>query len=79
MYMNKWTLDFNPEIDVPSTISVWACIPHLPLICWDNEPLKSIENAIGKYIDQLKPKGCMFACAGICVEVNLEKGFGKSH
>jgi hypothetical protein len=35
--------------------------------------LKSIGNALGKYIDKTNPKD-QYACARICVEVDLEAG-----
>lgn len=34
LYLNKWTLDFDPAQDVPSIVPVWVHLPHLPLHCW---------------------------------------------
>jgi hypothetical protein len=34
----------------------------------------SIKNTLGTYIDKVEPRDNMFACAHICVEVDLEKG-----
>ena len=31
LYLNRWTLDFDPEMDVPKVVSVWVRFPHLPL------------------------------------------------
>ena len=33
-----------------------------------------IGNSLGKYIDKAKPRGPLFSCARICIEVDLEKG-----
>ena len=74
VYLNRWTLEFNLELDVPWTIPVWVRLSRLPLHCWKTYSLKNIGNSLGKYIDSTKPKGNMFACAQICVEVDLEKG-----
>jgi hypothetical protein len=57
---------------------LWVCLPHLPLHCWGDDVLKSIGDVIGKYIDKEEPKPPMFACARICVKVDLEKGIPKS-
>lgn len=35
---------------------------------------ESIGNALGKYIDRSEPKSATFACAHICVEVDVKKG-----
>ena len=55
-------------------MSVWVRLPHLPLHFWNDEALQSIENSLGRYIDKAEPKGPLFACARIYVEVDLEKG-----
>lgn len=74
MYLNRWTPDFDPEMDVPSAVSVWVRLPHIPLHCWGDESVMAIENEVGKYIDRCEPKEKMHACARICVEVDLGKG-----
>jgi len=33
MYLNIWTLDFDLEVDVPSTILVWVSFPHISMHC----------------------------------------------
>ena len=55
-------------------VSVWVRLPHLPLHCWNDETLKAIGNSLDNYIDKAEPKGSLFSCARICVEVYLEKG-----
>jgi hypothetical protein len=40
MYLNKWTPNFSPENDVPSVVSVWVWLPHLPLHCWSDDALR---------------------------------------
>lgn len=74
LYLNRWNLSFDSKKDVPSAVPVWVRLPHLPLHYWDDDTLMAIGNALGKYIDKAEPKGPLFACARICVEVDLEKG-----
>jgi len=74
LYLNKWTLEFDLEMDVPNVIPVWVRLPHLPLHCWEDVSVKAIGNAVGKYIDWCEPKENMHACARIYVEVDLGKG-----
>jgi hypothetical protein len=57
---------------------VLECLPHLPLHCWNETILRSIGNVLRKYIDNVALKDQMFACAIICVEVDLEKVFPES-
>lgn len=33
LYLNKWTLDFDLELDVPNVFTVWVWLPRLPLHC----------------------------------------------
>jgi hypothetical protein len=73
LYLNRWTLDFNPENDIPSTVLVWVRLPFLPLHCWNEETIKEIGNSLGWYIDNAEPKEGLQACAWICVEVDLKK------
>jgi hypothetical protein len=74
MHLNRWTPDFDPEVDILSTVPIWVCLPHLPFHCWGDDVLKSIGDAIGKYIDKEESKPPMFSSAQICVEVDLEIG-----
>jgi hypothetical protein len=74
MYLNKWTLDFSLENDIPSAILVWVCLSFLPLHCWKNETIRIIRNTLVKYIDRVEPQEGILACAQICVEMDLEKG-----
>lgn len=78
LYLNIWTPDFDPEIDVPSAVPVRVRLPHLPLHYWGDESVKAIENVVGKYIGRCEPKENMHACARICVEVDLGKGLLKA-
>jgi len=71
LYLNRWTLDFNLELDVPNVFHVWVYLPHLPLHCWGDDSIKAIGNVVGKYIDRSEPKQNMHACAWICMEVDL--------
>ena len=56
LYLNKWTLDFDPTQDVPFTALVWVRLPHIPLHCWDLESLETIGNKLDKYIDRAERK-----------------------
>lgn len=71
LYLNKWTPDFDPSVDVPSAIPVWVRLPNLPMHCWNWESLKHIGNTLGKSIDRANCRD-QFDCARICVEVDLE-------
>lgn len=73
LYLNRWTIDFDPNLDVPNVVTVSVRLPHLPLHCWGDEFVKEIRNAIGKYIDRSEPKENMHTCARICVEVDFGK------
>lgn len=33
LYLNKWSPDFDAAQDLPTTVPVWVCLPHLPLHC----------------------------------------------
>jgi hypothetical protein len=57
---------------------VWVRLPHLPLIFWDDYSLKEIGNKLGHYLDRAEPKGNLYSCARICVEVDLEKGLPEA-
>lgn len=70
LYLNKWSPDFDPSQDIPSTVPVWVQLPHLPLHCWNQKTLQIISNALGKYIDHDVRKD-QYSCARICVEVYL--------
>ena len=74
LYLNRWSLSFDTERDVPSEDPVSVCLPHLPLHCWNNETLQAIGNSLGKYIDKEELKGHLFSWSRIYVEVDLEKG-----
>lgn len=78
LYLNKWTPDFDPEMDVPSVVSVWVRLLHLSLHCWGDDLVRAIGNAVGKYIDRCEPKNNMQACARICIEVDLGKGLPEA-
>ena len=78
IYLNRWNLDFHPELDVPNVVPVWVRLPHLPLHYWGDDSVKAIGNAVWKYIDRSKPKENMHACRRICVEVDLEKGLSEA-
>jgi hypothetical protein len=52
---------------------VWVRLPHLMLILWDECSLREIGNKLGHFIDRVEPKGNLYSCVRICVEVDLDK------
>lgn len=78
LYLNRWTPDFDPELDIPSVVPVWVQLPHLSFHCWGDELVHAIGNVVGKYIDHSVPKDNMQAFARICVEVDLGKGLPEA-
>lgn len=78
LYLNKWTPDFDSELDIPNAVPVWVRLPHLPLHCWGDESVRAIGNDVGNYIDQSEPRDNMQACAHICVEVDLGRGLPEA-
>ena len=77
IYLNGWMPNFDPEADIPKTIPVWVRLQNLPMHCWNPKSLKAIGNALGRYNDMESPKD-QYACARICVEVDLEAGLPKA-
>ena len=77
LYLNKWTPDFDPSVDLPKEVPVWVKLPNLPVHCWDFESLQRIGNGIGHFIDKADNKG-QYTCARICVEVDLEAGLPEA-
>lgn len=73
LYLNKWTPDFDPTVDVPTTVLVWVRLLNLLVHCWNWDSLKHIGNTLGKFIDKANNKD-LYDCARICVEVDLEIG-----
>ena len=73
LYLSKWTPKFDPKADIPKVDTVWVRLPNLHMHCWNPKSLKAIENALGRFIDIASPKD-QYACARICVEVDLEAG-----
>ena len=78
LHLNRWSLSFDRENDVPSAVPVWVRLPHLSLHCWNDEMLQAIGNSLGNYIDKAEPKGSLFSYVRICVEVYLEKGLPEA-
>jgi len=77
LFLAPWTLDFNPEAEITAA-PVWVRLPHLPLHLWGKNSLKDIGNKLGRFLESTEPKGNIFHCARICVEVNLEKGLPEA-
>jgi len=77
LYLNKWTPDFDPAVDVPKAFPVWVRLPNLPVHCWNWSSLRHIGNTLGKFIDRANNKD-QYDCARICVEVDLEVGLPEA-
>ena len=77
LYLNRWSPDFDPSVDVPKEVPVWVRLPNLPIHCWNIQALEKIGNALGRFIDKAKPKG-QYSCARICVEVDLKAGLPEA-
>jgi hypothetical protein len=78
LYLNQWTLYFDPAQDVPSAVLVWVRLPHLSLHCWSLKSLEAIGNDLGKYIGRAERKD-QYSCARICMEVDLEIGLPEAN
>jgi hypothetical protein len=77
LYLNRWTPDFDPAVEVPKEVPVWVCLPNLPIHCWNPISLQTIGNGLGQYIDRVDSKD-QYSCACICVEVDLEVGLPEA-
>lgn len=62
LYLNRWTPDFDPELDVPNAVVVLVRLPHLPLHFWGDESIKSIGMLWGNISTEVNQrKTCMHA------------------
>ena len=77
LYLNRWTPDFDPTVDLPKEVPVWVRLPNLPVHCWNYETLQVIGNGIGKFVDKADNKN-NYNCARICIEVDLEAGLPEA-
>ena len=77
LYLNRWTTDFDPAVDVPKAVMVWVLLSNLPIHCWAPSSLQTIGNSLGKYIDKENTKD-QYSCARIYVEVDLESSLLES-
>ena len=77
LYVNRWTPDFDPTVDVPKEVPVWVRLPNLLVHCWNFNSLQKIGNRLGIFIDIANNKG-QYTYARICVEVDLEAGLPEA-
>jgi hypothetical protein len=77
LFLSHWTLTFNPDMEI-STTPVWIRLPCLPLLFWGEDCFKSIGNKLGRYITHPAPKGNIFTCARICVDMDFAKGLPEA-
>jgi hypothetical protein len=54
---------------------MWLLVQN-KILTWENI-LKRGFNALGRFIDQVKPRDHLQSYARLCVEVDLEKGIPK--
>lgn len=77
LYLNRWTSDFDPVVDVPTAVPRWVKLPNLPFHCWNWDSLKHIGNTLGKFIDSANSKE-QYDYARIYVEVDLKVGLQEA-
>jgi hypothetical protein len=77
LYLNRWTPNFDPGLEIPKDVPVWVRLPNLPIHCWNSPSLQAIGNGLDHYIDKADPKD-QYSCARICVEVDLEVGLPEA-
>eukprot|EP00253_Pinus_taeda_P014893 PITA_14893 len=77
LFLNKWTPNFDPSVDVPKEVLVWVRLPNLPIHCWSYQSLQKIGNGLGRFIDKADNKG-QYTYAGICMEVDMEAGLPEA-
>ena len=77
LYLNRWTLDFDPTVDVTKEVPVWVRLPNLPVHFWNLHSLQNIGNILTRFIDIADNKG-QYTCTRICVEVDLEAGLPEA-
>jgi hypothetical protein len=56
LYLNRWTPNFDPALEIPKDVSVRVRLPNLPIHCWNSTSLQAIGNGLGHYIDKADPK-----------------------
>jgi hypothetical protein len=56
LYLNRWTTNFDPAVEVPKDIPVWVSLPNLLIHCWNPTSLQAIGNGLGQDIDKADPK-----------------------
>lgn len=64
MFLPPWILDFNSEVEI-KTVSVWIRLLH-------KDSISAIGSNLGRFIVSIVPKGGLYSCAHICVEVDLD-------
>ena len=74
LFLNKWSLGFDPNLDVPSVVTMWVNLRHLPMHFWNQDAFVEIGNSLVKYLDFVNSKE-NFSFARICIDVDLEVGF----
>ena len=57
LYLNRWTPDFDPTVDVPKEVPVWVRLPNLSVHCWHFHLLQKIGNELDRFIDIANNKG----------------------
>jgi hypothetical protein len=51
LVLKEWAIIFDPARESFSHAKVWAILPNLPLVFWQEEVLIAIWNSITTYLD----------------------------
>ncbi|XP_077219384.1 uncharacterized protein LOC143853482 [Tasmannia lanceolata] len=73
MKVFKWTTQFRPTREEPSSSAVWIALPSLPVVFFQEDILFSIASLVGKALAIDVPTRILSRTnvARVCVEVNL--------
>ncbi|XP_077218081.1 uncharacterized protein LOC143852544 [Tasmannia lanceolata] len=73
MKVFKWTPQFRPAREEPSSAAVWIALPFLPVVLFQEDVLFSIASLFGRALAIDKPTRILSRTnvARVCVEVNL--------
>lgn len=73
LFLSHQTLDFDLGMKIYIAPG-WVRLLHLPIFLWDETTSKDISDMLTHYIDKVEPKGSIYSCTRIYVEIDLNKG-----
>lgn len=75
LYIWPWMMNFVPERETFTSVSVWVRPYSLPLDYWRTESLSSIGNKLGRFVKESKAtrRGKYTSFTRICVEMDLSR------